>query len=70
MNIQIIAVGKLKEEYLRGAQREYSKRLSRFCKLNIVEADEDFTLEKEADRIRKALTANSHVIALAIEGKV
>ena len=69
MNIRIIAVGKLKEDYLRDAQKEYSKRLSRFCKLNIVEADEDFTLEKEADRIRKALTANSHVIALAIEGK-
>ena len=46
MNIQIIAVGKLKEEYLRGAQREYSKRLSRFCKLRIIEVDEESTLEK------------------------
>ena len=69
MNIQIIAVGKLKEEYLRGAQREYSKRLSRFCKLRIIEVDEESTLEKEADRIRKVLPASSHVIALAIEGK-
>lgn len=69
MNIQIIAVGKLKEDYLRGAQTEYAKRLSRFCRLKIVEVDEDSTLEKEADRIRKALPANAHIIALAIEGK-
>lgn len=69
MNIQIIAVGKLKEDYLRGAQQEYAKRLSRFCKLKVVEVDEDSTLEREADRIRKVLPVNSHVIALAIEGK-
>jgi len=69
MNIHIIAVGKLKEDYLRGTQKEYSKRLSRFCKLKITEVDEDINLEKEADRIRKALPANSHVTALAIEGK-
>lgn len=69
MNIQIIAVGKLKEDYLRGAQQEYAKRLSRFCKLKVIEVDEDSTLEREAERIRKVLPANSHVIALAIEGK-
>lgn len=69
MNIQIVAVGKLKEDYLRGAQKEYSKRLSRFCKLRITEVDEDTSLEKEAVRIRKALPPNTHVFALAIEGK-
>ena len=69
MNINIIAVGKLKEDYLRGAQKEYSKRLSRFCRLKIIEVDEEGSLEKEAAGIRKALPAGAHVIALAIEGK-
>ena len=69
MNIQIVAVGKLKEDYLKGAQNEYVKRLSRFCKLRIMEVDEDISLEREADRIRKVLPANSHIIALVIEGK-
>ena len=36
-NIDIICVGKLKEDYLRGACAEYSKRLSAFCKLKITE---------------------------------
>jgi len=69
MNINIVAVGKLKEDYLKGAQKEYSKRLSRFCRLKITEVDEESTLEKEADSIRKAVSSGSHVIALAIQGK-
>lgn len=37
MNITIITVGKIKEKYLRDAIEEYSKRLGRYCKLDIVE---------------------------------
>lgn len=40
-NIDIICVGKLKEDYLRGACAEYSKRLSAFCKLKITELTPD-----------------------------
>ena len=36
-NIDLICIGKLKEDYLRGACAEYSKRLSAFCKLKITE---------------------------------
>lgn len=69
MNINIVAVGKLKEDYLKGAQKEYTKRLSRFCNIRIIEVEEDTSIEREADRIRKALPSSSYVIALVIEGK-
>ena len=41
INITLIAVGKLKEKYLRDAVDEYSKRLGAFCKINIIEIDEE-----------------------------
>ena len=65
MNIKIISVGKIKEKYLVSAIQEYSKRLSRYCKLDIVEvadektpdqaspAEEEKIKEKEAERILK-----------------
>ena len=40
MNITIICVGKLKEAYWRDAVKEYSKRLSGYCSLNIIELKE------------------------------
>ncbi len=81
MNITIICVGKIKEAFYRDAIAEYSKRLSRYCKLKIIEvadentpqnaslAEEAQIKEKEAERILKAITDNMYVIALAIEGK-
>ena len=45
LNITIIAIGKLKEQYLRDASAEYQKRLSASCKLNIIE----LTPEKLSD---------------------
>lgn len=81
MTITVIAVGKLKENYLRDAQKEYLKRLSRFCRVKVLELDEEKTpeaaspaqeakaREKEAERIRKALGKNTVTIALALEGK-
>ena len=41
--ISILAVGKIKEKYLRDAIDEYSKRLSRYCKLNIIEVADEKT---------------------------
>lgn len=81
MNITLITVGKLKEQYWRDAVAEYSKRLSRYAKLDIVELPDEQTpdhaspaleaqiLDREGSRILKALPQSSYLIALAIEGK-
>ena len=57
--ITILCVGKIKEKYLRDAIDEYSKRLTRYCKLNITEvADEktpDNASETEEEQIRQKL---------------
>lgn len=82
MKITVITVGKIKEKYWNMAIEEYAKRLSRYCKLEIVEvADEKTpdeageTLEmqikdREGQRIFDKLPENAYVIALAIEGKM
>jgi 23S rRNA (pseudouridine1915-N3)-methyltransferase len=81
MNIRIVCVGKLKESYLKDAQKEYLKRLSRFCRIEVIEADEEKApddanasqekkiRQKEAERIVKALGKNTTKIALALDGK-
>lgn len=82
MQIDIIAVGKVKESYLRDAIAEYSKRLSRYCKLDIIEVSDEKTPDhasegverqikaKEGERIARHLRDNAYVIALAIDGKM
>lgn len=82
MKITCVVVGKIKEKYFTDAIKEYSKRLSRYCKLEIVEladektpdgaseAEEAAIREKEGERILKALKDDAYVIALAIEGKM
>lgn len=81
MNITLITVGKIKEKYWNDAIAEYSKRLSRYCKLNIVEVADEKTPDnapaaveeqikkKEADRILKNVDEHAFVCALAIDGK-
>ncbi|MBS7075343.1 MAG: 23S rRNA (pseudouridine(1915)-N(3))-methyltransferase RlmH, partial [Bifidobacterium longum] len=81
MNIDIVCVGRIKERYLADAIAEYSKRLSRYCKLNIIEVADEKTPEhasegvgrqikaKEGERIAKHLKDGAFVIALAINGK-
>lgn len=81
MKIKIVTVGKLKEKYLKDGIAEYSKRLSRFCKLEILELVDEKTpdrasdlenqqiLEKEGNRILSKVAEREFVIALAIEGK-
>lgn len=80
MNINIISVGKIKEKYFTAAIDEYSKRLSRFAKLNIIEVPDEKIpdnasakemeqiKEKEGAKILSRLGANSFVITLCIEG--
>lgn len=45
MKITILTVGKIKEKFFRGAVEEYSKRLSRYCKLEIIEVADEKTPE-------------------------
>ena len=82
MKITLITVGKSKEKYLKDAIAEYSKRLSRYCKLEIVEvADEktpdnasetveDAIRDKEGERILKYVKEDAYVITLEIAGKM
>ena len=82
MKITLITVGKIKEKYLKDAIAEYSKRLSRYCKLEIVEvADEktpdnasdtveDAIRDKEGERILKYIKEVAYVITLEIAGKM
>jgi 23S rRNA (pseudouridine1915-N3)-methyltransferase len=82
MHITIVAVGKLKEKYLKQGIDEYRKRLTAYAKVEIVEvADEKApenlseadmlrVKEKEGERILAALKPDQHVVALAIEGEL
>ena len=82
MHITIICVGKIKEKYLTMAIDEYSKRLSRYCKLDVIEVTDEKTEEnasealndivkrKEGERILKQVKEDSYVITLEIAGKM
>lgn len=82
MNIDILCVGKIKENYLRDAILEYSKRLSRYCKLNIIEVADEKTIDKqsealdeqvrvkEGERLLKYFKENAFHITLEIQGKM
>lgn len=82
MKITCVTVGKIKESYFTNAIAEYQKRLSRYCKLEIIELPDEKTpdqaseaterqiKEKEGERILKVLKDEAYVIALAIEGKM
>lgn len=82
MRITVICVGKIKEKFYTDALAEYRKRLSKYCKLEIVELADEKTKEnasaheielvkaKEGERILSAIKEDMYVIALAIEGKM
>ena len=81
MKLSIVAVGKLKEKYLKEGINEYSKRLSRFCELQIIEVDDEQAPEnlsasqekqvkkREAERIVKKVKEDSALIVLDLKGK-
>ncbi len=82
MKITLIVVGKLKERFYEEAVSEYSKRLSRFCRLEIVQVADEKTPDKagqaqvrqikdrEGERILSHIRDGAYVIALAIEGQM
>lgn len=81
MKISIICVGKIKEKFYREAIAEYAKRLSRYCRLEILEVEDEKTpdrtgdvrkeqiLRKEGERLERYIRTDGFLIALAIEGK-
>ena len=81
LNVTLICVGKLKERFYLDACAEYQKRLSAYCKLNLVELPEerlpqgptqgqiDQALAREAQAIRAKLPPSSSLVALCVEGK-
>ena len=82
MKITLITVGKIKEKYLKDAIAEYSKRLSRYCKLEIIEVADEKTPDqasetveegiraKEGERILKHIKDDMYVVTLEISGKM
>ena len=81
LKINIIAIGKLKEQYLRDASSEYLKRLSAFCKMTVTELEPerlpdnpnpsqiDTCLNNEAAKIISAIPNGAYIIPMCIEGK-
>lgn len=82
MRITILTVGKIKEKYLRDAIAEYTKRLSKYCKLELIEVADEKTPDtasqtveegirnKEGQRILKYIKDDMYVITLEIRGKM
>ena len=82
MKITLITVGKIKEKYWLDAIAEYSKRLSRYCRLEIIQVQDEKTpdgasaaleqqiREREGERILAKLRPDAYVIALAIKGQM
>ena len=82
MHITVICVGKIKEKFFTGAIDEYKKRLSRYCKLDIIEVADEKTPDgasemveeqiriKEGERILKNVKEDGYVITLEIKGEM
>lgn len=82
MNINIISVGKVKEDYYVRAMAEYEKRLGRFCRVGTIYLPDkaicDRASEKECEQIKdaegalilKSIAKNDFVIAMCVEGKM
>ena len=82
MKVTLITVGKIKEKYLKDAIAEYSKRLSKYCKLEILEVADEKTpdcaspaveeqiRQKEGERILKLVKDDAYVITLEIGGNL
>lgn len=81
LNVKLLCMGNLKESYLKEASAEYIKRLSAFCRLEIVELKEhklpdapspseiEVALREEAERLLAAIPPRAAKIALCVEGR-
>lgn len=81
VGVKFITLGTLKEQYLRDAAAEYEKRLSAFCKIQIVQLKEEKlsdsptdgeiekALEREAEKVMAEIPPRAYKIAMCVEGK-
>lgn len=81
LNVTILAVGKIKEKFLSDAIDEYSKRLGRYCRLEIIrvkddptpdnptDKERDIVLKREGERLIEKIPKDAYIIPLCIEGK-
>lgn len=81
LSINIICIGKIKEKYLKDAINEYSKRLTKYCKLNIIELPDEQIPDKlninisneiknkECNNILNHLKKDTYMICLDLKGK-
>lgn len=81
LKINIVCVGKVKEKYLKDAIDEYSKRLSKYCNLDIIEvedeklpnnislAQKEAIKAKECDKMKEKLSKDTYVFVLDLKGK-
>ncbi|MCL2616385.1 MAG: 23S rRNA (pseudouridine(1915)-N(3))-methyltransferase RlmH, partial [Defluviitaleaceae bacterium] len=78
LGVTCVCVGRLKEDYLRAACAEYTKRLGAYCKLNVIEIEEerqqkgqaeDAVRQAEAARILARLPGAGYVVALEVDGR-
>ncbi|MEG1458330.1 MAG: 23S rRNA (pseudouridine(1915)-N(3))-methyltransferase RlmH [Acetivibrio sp.] len=81
MKITVLSVGKIKETYFTLGIQEYTKRLSRYCKFEMIEVPDEKTpdraseteerqiKEKEGERLKRYIKEDAYVVALAIEGE-
>ena len=82
MNITVISVGKLKDKYLKEGIAEYTKRLTRYCTLNLIEvadekapenlseSDMELVKKREGEKILKHVKEGAYVIALDLQGQM
>ena len=79
MNIKIIAVGKIKESFMKSAIAEYKKRLKAYCSLSICEINAENILddslsekykELEAEKILQQIKSGNFIVTLEIKGKM
>lgn len=82
MKITVIVVGKVKEKFYREAVAEYEKRLGRYCKLEIIQVEDERTPDqagealeteikrREAERIMKHIREDAYVVTLEIQGRM
>ena len=80
MTINVVCVGKIKEKFYKDAIDEYSKRLSKYCKLKIIEVEDEDTpakaseteeniiKDREGERIIRKIPSETYIITLEING--
>lgn len=69
MKITILCVGKIKEKFYRDAIAEYSKRLSRYCKLDIIEVADEKTPENASDTVENQIREKKQSVSWRVSIK-